>query len=302
LGPLLFILFINDVAKGLKHVNILIFADDTKLFTKIENKVDQEHLQEELDYIANWATFNRLELNCNRCKNMTFSRNFSKQYNCDYKIFDVIIEKVECHRDLGVIFESSFEFGKHLDSIVSKAMRTLGFIFRSVSDFKKPSTIVYLYKTLVRPILLNDYQIWSPFYKKYIKKLESVQHKFMRKLSYKMGSPMRFDHHDYTEIATKYNLSSLKSLHVYYIFFIKKVKSSFVNLDEVCDLFMSRILPYDIRQLNELEQKFSSKNFVINSASFKLRREWNGLPIEIRNIVKLSGFKFTLKNKILVYE
>jgi len=81
---------------------------------------------------------------------------------------------------------------------------------------------VYLYKTLVRPILLNDHQIWSPFYKEYIKKLESVQHKFMRKLSYKMGRPMRFDDHDYTEIATKYNLSSLKSLHVYYDIFLLK--------------------------------------------------------------------------------
>ncbi len=61
-------------------------------------------------------------------------------------------------------------------------------------------------------------------------------------------------------------------------------------------------MPYDIRQPNELEQIFSSKNFVINSARFKLRREWNGLPIEIRNIVKLSEFKFALKNKILAYE
>jgi len=213
LGPLLFILFINDIVSGLKYVNILIFADDIKLFTKIDSVDDQIRLQEDLDYISNWSMFNRLELNCDKCKLLSFSRNLSKSYSYNYKVLDFIIESVECHRDLGVIFESTFEFKKHLDSIVNKAMKTLGFIFRSVSDFKNPSTLVYLYKTLVRPILLNDHQIWSPFYKEYEKKLESVQHKFFRKLSYRLGRPMRFDDHNYTQIASKYELSSIKSLH-----------------------------------------------------------------------------------------
>jgi len=302
LGPLLFILFINDVASGLKHVNILIFADDIKLFRSIDCVADQNRFQEDLDYISNWAMINRLELNCDKCKLMTFSRNSSNVLPFNYNIFDLTVDRVDSHRDLGIIFESSFEFKKHLDSIVSKAMRTLGFIFRSVSDFKNPSTMVYLYKTLVRPVLLNDHQIWSPFYKEHEKRLESVQHKFFRKLSYRMGRPMRFDDHNYSVIASKYELSTIKSLHLYYdLFFVKKVLSGLIRSDDVISLFVRRVLPYDIRQSGELVQTFSSKNYVINSGSFKLRREWNGLSIDVRNSLKLSEFKIALKEKVLNY-
>ncbi len=114
---------------------------------------------------------------------------------------------------------------------------------------------------------------------------------------------MRFDDHDYTEIANKYDLSSIKSLHVYYdVYFIKKVLSGLVKSDEVCNLFIRRTLPYDLRQSNVLEQTFSSKNFVLNSASFKLKREWNSMPDEIKNMLKLSEFKSALKDKVLIYE
>lgn len=78
LGPLLFILFTNDVADGVQHLSILIFADDIKLYTRVETVKAQECLQEDLNKISQWSVENRLELNCHKCKLLSFSRNSSK--------------------------------------------------------------------------------------------------------------------------------------------------------------------------------------------------------------------------------
>ena len=107
--------------------------------------------------------------------------------------------------------------------VVNKSLRTLGFIIRSASRFDN-ATLIYLYKTLARSVLLFNSQIWSPYYDKYIVKLESVQHKFFRYLAYRMGMPFSYDDHSYFDFAKRVDLCSIKSLHRYYdLLFVRKV-------------------------------------------------------------------------------
>ena len=113
----------------------------------------------------------------------------------------------------------------HIDSVTSRSFKLLGFVKRSTKEFKNVSTIVSLYKTLIRPILLYCHQIWSPTYNIYADKLESVQHRFFRYASYKAGSPMSYENHNYTSIATSLNIETINSLHTFNdVFFVKKVK------------------------------------------------------------------------------
>ena len=74
LGPLLFILFINDVADNLTVALILIFADDIKIFTRITNIYDQICLQKDLEKIYPWSCENKIQLNCNKCKFISLVR------------------------------------------------------------------------------------------------------------------------------------------------------------------------------------------------------------------------------------
>ena len=180
LGPLLFIIFINDVSHGLKFVKILIFADDIKIFSLVNNSYDQMCLQKDLDRIYQWSLLNKLNLNCNKCKIMSFYRNQVREFSFDYSLNGEVLELVNPIKDLGIVYEYNFEFNMHFDSITSKAFRLLGFVKRATKDFKNINSIVCLYKTLVRSNLLYNSQIWSSSYDIYIKKLESVQHKFLR--------------------------------------------------------------------------------------------------------------------------
>ena len=89
----------------------------------------------------------------------------------------------------------------------------LGFIKRSSKEFKTVDSIIHLYKTLVRPILIYGSIIWSPYRLYLIKELESVQHRLLRYMAFKMGNCMSYDDHNYSDIAALVKLESLKPLH-----------------------------------------------------------------------------------------
>lgn len=74
LGPLLFILYVNDISFILKKLNVLIYADDMKLFLEIRNKHDADVLKNEIQIFHEWCSKSLLELNVKKCNHITYSR------------------------------------------------------------------------------------------------------------------------------------------------------------------------------------------------------------------------------------
>ena len=210
LGPLLFIIFINDITDVLLNVEYLMFADDLKIFKAINSSVDISDLQNSLNLLITWCTNNKLILNFKKCKTITFTRSKSITRNI-YKINDIDLENVTQIRDLGVIFDSEMSFTPHIDYIANKSMQLLGFIKRNCQEFKSVKTLKLLYVMLVKSILIYASTIWSPIYDIHIKRLETIQHKFFRLASLKMGLPDPFIQHDYAVISRKLNIPSLES-------------------------------------------------------------------------------------------
>lgn len=100
LGPLLFILFINDVTDNLKIAKILIFADDVKIVYQINSSYDQVCLQKDLDLIYKWTCMNKIRLNSNKCKVVSFSRSKTNKFNFNYTIDNNVFENVAFIKDL----------------------------------------------------------------------------------------------------------------------------------------------------------------------------------------------------------
>ena len=124
---------------------------------------------------------------------------------------------------MGVIFDRKFTFDEHISEVTNKALSTLGFIKRSTKEFTDTQSIITLYKSLILPTLLHGSVIWSPHYDVHIKKLESVQHRLLRYLAFKSGYPMNFVDHNYSQLASAFNLPSILSLHAkMIIFFLRK--------------------------------------------------------------------------------
>lgn len=183
LGPLLFLIFINDLCSSLE-CNNLMFADDLKLYSSITTLDDCIILQNQIDILHHWCLKNRLELNISKCKILTFSRKVTTlQYS--YNIDNVILERCDTIKDLGVHFDHQLTFNYHINSIVNSAYSAYGFIYRNCKNFNNISVLTRLFYSLVRSKLEYGSIIWSPIYNQYISDIDKVQKKFLKFLSFK---------------------------------------------------------------------------------------------------------------------
>lgn len=183
MGPLLFMLFINDLPQ-IFNANSSLFADDNKVYKKIRTLLDCLSLQSDLDKLSDWCDVNRLNLNIKKCSVISFTRSPCK-INFDYYICKTLLTRVESVKDLGVIFDSKLSFNEHVQEICKKAFRMLGFIFRSCKYFTNIYSLLTLYKSYVRSQLEYCSSIWSPMYGKFSDKIEKVQRRFTKTVFFK---------------------------------------------------------------------------------------------------------------------
>ena len=170
LGPLLFLIYINDLDHGTTS-KISKFADDTKLGGKALTAGDCEVIQRDLDNLSTWSEKWLLKFNKNKCKVMHIGYN-NEKVNYTLQAHNLI--KVEEEKDLGVMVKSDLKSGSQCLAASRKANIILGFIARNF-QCKTPEVITRLYTSLVRPHLEYAVQFWSPSYQKDEKKLEGVQ-------------------------------------------------------------------------------------------------------------------------------
>lgn len=179
LGPLLFLLFINDIGSIITHSSYLLFADDLKLYRIIKNLADCVLLQIDVNSVANWAKNNCLSFSAPKCNVVSFTR--AKQTIIfEYSINDNIFHRFSQIKDLGVTFDSKMTFHQHTNDLCNRAYKLLGFVIRNSRSFQNPLTIRLLYNSLVLSVLESNCIIWAPFEASYILNIERVHKKFLR--------------------------------------------------------------------------------------------------------------------------
>jgi hypothetical protein len=173
LGPVLFNLFINEIADLLSS-ECLLYADDLKIIKTVSSSQHCEELQNDLDLLFVWSISNKLYLNLEKCKIMSFHRK-KDIIRESYHIGDHELERVTTFKDLGVVLDHQLDFREHVNYIVAKSNSLLGFVRRMTRDFRNPYSIRNLYCSLVRSNLEYSSIIWNPAYKIHIDRIERVQ-------------------------------------------------------------------------------------------------------------------------------
>ncbi len=126
LGPLLFLLYVNDITEIVSGMKIKLFADDIKIYT--ESCDGENKIQENLDRIELWAKNWQLNPACKKCVELRIGKNNS---NCVYRINDVPLEQVSQFRDLGILMSCDRKSSVHCQSIAATALRRVGILFRA---------------------------------------------------------------------------------------------------------------------------------------------------------------------------
>ena len=155
LGPLFFLIYINDLTDGLK-CNVKLFADDTSIFTVVHDPnaaaVDMNH---DLSLINSWARKWRMSFNLDLTKQaveVTFSKKRCPANHPPIFFNDVPVKKVQEQKHLGIILDSKLSFASHIKAVISKSRQGIGML-RFLSKYLPRHTLNEMYKLYVRPHL-----------------------------------------------------------------------------------------------------------------------------------------------------
>ena len=170
LGPLLFLIYINDLDVGIIS-RISKFADDTKLGTNAANADAVHNMQQDLARIGEWSERWHMPFNLEKCKVMHVG---ATNPNANYSLLGSELATTTAEKDLGVWITNDFSFRKQSIEAEKRAQKLLGYIARQFR-YKEQDTILNLYNALVRPHLEYAVQFWSPRHECDIERLEKVQ-------------------------------------------------------------------------------------------------------------------------------
>ena len=171
LGPILFLIYINDLENEIGS-NILKFADDTKMFRRVESQEDRHKLQVDLNKLVKWAEKWQMLFNNDKCKCLHIGQANAKT---NYLMNSNVLLSTEREKDVGFVVCSDLKVSEQCGIAARKGNQILGLIRRNIA-YRDKRLIIPLYKSLVRPHLEYCIQAWRPHVRKGIlDKLEGIQ-------------------------------------------------------------------------------------------------------------------------------
>ena len=283
LGPLLFLLYIND----LPHINSFfkfdLYADDSTLTCKFDNN-DSEYiknrLENEIVSINDWLMMNKIKVNYSKSKYMCFSFRGNRNIG-DIHFGPNSLSNTSSTKFLGIHLDENLNFSLHVDKIASKISKTTGVLYR-LNKFLPENTLKMLYNSLVLPHIQYGLEVWYSCSDKNQKRIFTLQKKCIRAIK-----GLRFRDH------TNDHFKSLKLLKLEDLYKINLL----IHIHLRNDLFLhSDQHHHYTRNRNNIVTPFFSHAKCQKTWLYKATSFWNDLPNSIKEINSSNKFKKTIKN------
>ena len=182
LGPLLFLLYINDITDHLDYSEITLFADDTTMIVSESSTSIQLNLQKELSKVDDWCKSNKLTINTGKSKLMCFGKNFSNQNT--FYIGENNLTYTSSFKYLGVTIDNKLKFSQHIDLICLKMAKFNGILYRARNYFSKNALILF-YKSYIVPVISYGLMVYGCSSKQNLMKILVAQKKLLRTIAFK---------------------------------------------------------------------------------------------------------------------
>ena len=293
LGPLLFLVYINDVSTHVSASSKLaLFADDMALYRCISSPADYTVLQSDITSISMWVSSNFLSLNSNKCCFMLISRKRSCSIAPPTLYIDpeTALQQVNTVKYLGIQLTADLSWSSHIANICSKARKLIGLTYRQFYHCK-PEIALKLYTTFIRPHLEYASVVWDPHLAKDIQSLEQAQ-KFALRMCYREWT-CQYEH--LLERAKLPTLSERRKR--------AKLCHLFKIVHELTDCQVApvhtKMLSYNTRQVSNLslqDLRANTSQFLFSFYPHTISL-WNSLPPDIQTISSLHAFKQSLTSE-----
>jgi hypothetical protein len=286
LGPVLFLIFINDIDKSVVN-NILKFADDTKIYGKAVSSETRMKLQGDIDRLMKWSNDWQMQFNIEKCKVMHFGKGNVHQV---YSMGGTKLQSVVEEKDLGVWISEDMKVAKHCSYAYSRANRMLGIIYRNIEN-KTVDIMLRLYKTMVRPHVEYCVSVWSPGYKKEKVLIERIQKRFTRMIPAMKG-------YDYPSRLRRLGLWTLEE---------RRNRADLILLYKMMNGLAAPAFDQFFEISEEKRTRGHSRKLVKNRCRLDLRKQffservvstWNGLGEDVVSAGSVNIFKKKLQREV----
>ena len=195
LGPLFFLLYINDIANCSSLLNFYLFADDTTIFFSHRDiGVLERTINEELKHVSDWLIANKLSLNVGKSNALLFrQRNDKSIPSLNVMINGLPIDEKEYAKYLGILIDNRLAFTKHIEHIRTRLNRGNA-ILSMVRHYVPKITLLNTYHAHIQPHIDYGINIWGHTYKTHLSPLHRQQRKALRLMNFKRK------HDDTTEL------------------------------------------------------------------------------------------------------
>ncbi len=303
LGPVLFIIYINDLPERIQFSKIFTFADDTKVVSEVSNSEDTFKLQQDLCQLIQWTKDNNMELNT---KKFEFINHRLSGLNANLKLLkhlpfynsyffynateDIEISPSLFARDLGVMVDNKLNWDQHINFITTNSKKMCGWIL-SVFYTRDRYVLLLLFKSLVRSRLEYCSILWNPHLIRNIVKVENVQRYF----TYKIQGMKKFNYWERIKLLKIHSLQRRRERAI--ILYLWKIKNNIVpNSFDI--KFKDSKRNGGSKAIVKPLPKVKGRVLTIYDESFQIvsAKLWNVLPNKITLINSLSAFEFELDN------
>ena len=281
LGPILFLLFVNDLPNSTDFLLPTLFADDTTLSISHHNYNEiVPILNRELDLIHKWTVSNKLSLNVEKTE-MILVSNKKKTHANDQIILggEYIKYDDECVF-LGVRMDNRLNFSSHINYVVNKLSKNTGIFYRIKDNMPKQARINYYY-SLIFPYLTYNVVVWGGTYKNHLYPVIRQQKRIIRLIA-----DAEYLAHT-NPIFLKFEILKFEDIYKFFL-------SVYMFKARQQGLF-STSHNLNTRNHNLASTQFHRLSSSQHSVSFSGPKIWNSLPSYIRNINSLPSFKHKLK-------
>jgi len=297
LGPILFLIFINDLPSASQLMYFVLFADDTNVFYSNSSLTSlYQIVNTELIKIANWFQANKLSLNLDKTNYILFR---SHRKNCSTSsntlcINGCPINQVTSSKFLGVILDQHLTWKEHLKAISYKIAKNVGILKRA--SYLLPSHVrLTLYYTLVYPYLTYCNLVWASTYKSNLQRLSIL---LKRAIRYVAGVP--YGSHT-SQLFLEFKLLKIEQIRIVQIgVFIYRYEHNLLPAI-YSHLFLraSEVHSYPTRNSKSYRQPFAHTNTRLFSIRFAGVNVWNSIPLSIRQLPSLYIFKSKLRHYLI---
>jgi hypothetical protein len=279
LGPLFFIIYINDLFKLLVTLSET-YADDTKLISVNTSDVQPLILQNDLNIIYNWSQVWLLFLNIKKCEVMYFGSKNQLESKNIYKINEVPIVETKLVKDLGIYISPDLNWDEQVIRVCAKSTAIAKKIYKCF-QYKSNDIIKKLYVSTIRPKLEYANTVWKPTSVKHTKMIEMVQ-KRCTKLG--MLSDLSYNNRLSLLNLTKLNIRRVRGELIQVFKIIRGIDQ--INL-------VQSPLSHNIntRGVLKINTEFCSHNARSNFLINRVSKIWNSLPGAVKLAKSVNEFK-----------